>query len=264
MARKNTPTIDTRRYHVPNLDRALAIMEHLAAQQHPLGITDIAEALGFPKNSVFRIVSTLHAHAYLRRDEPAKQYSLTTKFLSLGYAAVHEGRLVENSLDVMRQVRDATGETVMVGIVDGHEGVVLEHMPSQQQLQVTVAVGARFELHTAAPGKAIMARLTADALDTMLDQLPYTRYTPRTITSKKALAAHLVTVREKGYAIDDAEHNEGIRCIGAAILNHRHHPVGAIWITAPAFRVPKEFDDKLGSILRDGAKRISSRFGHNG
>ncbi len=258
------PVPDTDRYHVPNLDRALAILEFLAAQTHPCGITEIADALSFPKNSVFRIAATLHAHGYLRREEPGKRYLLTSKFLSLGYAAVHEGHLVENSLDIMREVRTETGETAMVGIIDGLEGVVLEHCPSQQQVQVAVAVGTRFALHTSAPGKAMLAAMPAAECEAILDRIEYPVYTPRTIASKLQMIEHLNGVREKGYAVDDAEHNEGIRCIGAAMLNHRNSPVGAIWVTGPAFRMPRKTDARNGAILAAAAQTISQRFGHSG
>ncbi len=255
---------DTDRYHVPNLERALSVLEYLAKEDHPRGITEIAEALDFPKNSVFRIVSTLHAYGYLNRDEASKQYRLGTKLLTLGYAAVREGQLVDKSLDVMRLVRDETGETVMVGMLDGHEGIVLEHMPSNQQVQVVVSVGSRFPLHTAAPGKAMLAYLSDAERDAILKKMTFTKYTENTITNSKAMMTAIEFTREKGYATDNGEHNEGIRCVGAAILNQRNYPVGSIWVTGPSFRLKEENFDRVGAVLQEGALRISRRFGYDG
>jgi DNA-binding IclR family transcriptional regulator len=253
----------TERYHVPNLERALRILEHLAELGRPCGISDIADRLKLPKNSVFRIVSTLHAHGYLKRDDSSKQFALGSKLLSLGYAALHEGHLVERSLDIMRQLRDEIDETILLGILDGPEGVVLESVPSHQQVKVVIGIGTRFPLHTAAPAKAMMAHLPADERDHLLDQVQFTRYTDRTLTTRQSLLADIEASRRRGYALDQAEHNDGIRCVAAPILNQRGYPVGAVWVTGPAFRfTPDRFED-VGPRLAAAAARISSRFGHD-
>jgi len=253
--------LSTERYHVPNLERALVILEYLA--EHPgAGISEIAEALKFPKNSVFRIVSTLHAHGYLRRDPATKHFALGTKLLALGYAAVQEGHLVERSMDVMRQVRDQTNETVCVGIRDGLSGIVLEDMLSHQQVKVFVGVGTRFPLHTAAPGKAILSRLPQEEREDIVQRLELTRFNENTITSRKVLLEHLEIARQRGYAVDNCEHDLGIRCVGAAILNHHNYPVGALWVTGPSYRFSDTDFDRVGQIVRTGALAISTRFGY--
>ena len=249
------------RYHVPNLERALAIMEYLADQAHPRGITEIAADLSLPKNSVFRIATTLYDKGYLIRDS-AKQFALSSKLLSLGYAAVGEGHLVEKAADVMRRVRDTVDETTLVGIIEGTEGVVLEQFESHQQVKVVVSIGTRFPLHTAAPAKAILAYMDEAERENILTQLTLTRFTDRTITTLPALRAELEAARQLGYAVDNGEHNDGIRCVGAAIFNQRSRPVGAIWAVGPAFRLRVEDFSRLGPILRDGAAEISQRFGH--
>ena len=102
----------------------MLILEFLAANPHGSGVSDIARELSLPKNSVFRIVSTLHAHGYLRRDESTKAFNLSRKLLSLGYAAVDENNLIEKSLDEMRRLRDETGETVLIGTLVQNAGIV--------------------------------------------------------------------------------------------------------------------------------------------
>ncbi len=260
MAEANGPD----RYNVPNVERALVIMEHLARESHGLGVSDLSDQLDIPKNSVFRIVSTLTANGYLKRDEASKQYVLGSKLLTLGYAAVHEGHLVEKSADVMRQVRDESDETTVVGILDSTEGVVLEQELSRQQVKVTLSVGSRFPLHTAAPGKAMLAALPEEEWLSVLDRIEYPRFTANTITSKQAMRAEVEAAAATGYAVDDCEHNDGIRCVGAAVLNQRQTVVGGLWITGPASRISPEDFPRLGEIVRAGALRISRRFGFDG
>lgn len=251
----------TARYHVPNLERALHIMEHMAVEGTPLGISAIAEALGYPKNSVFRIVTTLHAHGYLRRDNGSKQFTLGPKLLTLGYAAVQEGQLVERAVDVMREIRDQADETTMVGVIVDHEGIVLEHVPSNQQVKVVVAVGSRFPLHTAAPAKAILAYMNPTQRDAILNRITYPKMTATTLCSARAFAAELDATRERGYAVDNGEHNEGIRCVAAPVFRQGGEPVAAIWVTGPSFRISEEDFPRLGRIVAHGAQRVSRRLG---
>lgn len=259
--RTTRPDIDSQT-QVINLDRALTILETLA-DGPTMGVTELATALDMPKNTVFRITNTLHARGYIMRDK-SKQYSLSSRLLALGYAAVFEGHLVEKSMDVMRTLRDQTNETVLVGMLSGLEGVVLEEVPSDQKVKVVVGIGERFPLHTAAPGKAIMAGLPEDELNALLDRLEMTRFTERTITTKRDMLDHLAAVSEQGYAVDDCEEAEGLRCVGSAVLDLRGYPIGAIWTTGPAFRFPASLFQKFGPLVVDAARQISHRFGWRG
>lgn len=252
----------TERYHVPNLDRALMILELLATCPHGAGISDIARELSLPKNSVFRIVSTLHAHAYLTREGDDKTYRLGRKLLSLGYAAVDEHNLVEKSLDVMREIRDELEETTLIGLLVGNQGVVIEQVPSNQPVKVLVRIGHHFPLHTAAPGKAILAWLPDPELEVLLPQLHLTKFNEHTITSRKVLREELAEARELGYAVDRGEEMDDLRCVAAPILNHRGYPLAAIWITGPASRLPiKEFP-RIGQLLREKTAVVSRGFGY--
>ncbi len=252
----------TARYHVPNLDRALMILELLAKCPHGVGMSDIARELSLPKNSVFRIVSTLHSHGYLTREDDDKTYRLSRKLLSLGYAAVDEHNLVEKSLDVMREIRDELDETTLIGLLVGSQGVVIEQVPSNQPVKVLVRVGHHFPLHTAAPGKSLMAALPEAELEALLRQLTLTKFNENTITSRRALRDELAEARSLGYAVDRGEEMDDLRCVAAPVLNHRGYPLAAIWITGPASRVHVQEFPQIGALLREKAAVVSSRFGY--
>lgn len=256
--------LDSERYHVPNLGRALLILEHLAKEARPsgAGVSEIAEQLDLPKNSVFRILTTLHAYGYIKRDETTKHYTLASKLLALGYAAVGEGGLVDRSLDILRQLRDDTDETAVIGIIDGHEGVILEQVVSEQQMRVNLAVGTRFPLHTAAPAKAYLAHVNDDHLERLLPLLPFTKYTETTITDADSFIDEIVEARRCGYGVDNGEHNPHVRCFGGAVLDHRSQPIGCIWVTGPSSRIPDERFESVGKAVAAAAARISRRFGY--
>ena len=248
-------------YSVPNLDRALAIIEYLAGKSEGYNITGIAEQLGFPKNSVYRIVKTLLMHGYLSQTE--KIYTVTTKLLALGYAALGKINILEIAIEIMRDLRDESKETVLIGTLVGNKGVVLEQVPSSYEIKFTIDVGHIFLPHTAAPGKAILAYLPQQERDRILNEMEYTRYNSKTITNPKSMMECLADVQLRGYAVDSAERIESLHGVASPVFNHWGYPIAAIWITGPAFRMPECDFGELGEIVKKHAYRVSSRLGWN-
>jgi IclR family acetate operon transcriptional repressor len=262
-ATAKTPAQKSKRYIVPILERALIILEALAKAPRGMGISELSRELGMPKNSVFRILTTLYSSGYLQRDEEGRIYSLSRKILALGYEALDELSLVDKSLDVMRELRDETRETVLVGTLVGDHGVVLELVPSSQPIKFLVDVGARFPLHTAAPAKAMLAFLPKTDLEAHLQRIVFRKFTASTITSQVPFRRLLEEVRESGVAFDREEEMESLHCVAAPIFDHRGYPVAALWITGPSYRFREEDFPRLGRKVRQAAERISARFGHN-
>lgn len=250
------------RYHVPNLERGLAILECLAHAPEAMRLSDIEEALGFPKNSVFRIVKTLHHHGYVTCDPEAKAYRLSRKLLGLGYGALSERNLIERSMDVLRALRDEAGETAFIGALLGEEGVVLEQVACPHPVKVLVDPGTRFPLHSSAPGKALLAALPSEEAERLVKALPLRRFNERTIATRGALRKHIAEVRRRGYATDCAEEIEGINCVGAAVYDHAGYPIAAIWVTGPEARLAEESFPEFGEIVMAKANELSRRFGN--
>jgi DNA-binding IclR family transcriptional regulator len=253
----------SKRYIVPILERALIILETLAQHPRGMGISELSRLLTIPKNSAFRILTTLYSSGYLQRDEEGRIYSLSRKVLALGYEALDEHSLVEKSLDVMRELRDLTGETVLIGTLLGEEGVVLELVPSNQPIKFVVEVGTRFPLHTAAPAKAMLAFLPENEAESRIRKITFRKYTSSTINSPAAFRRALEEVRGSGFALDREEEMESLHCVAAPIFNHRGYPIAALWITGPSYRFRREDFSRIGENVKQTAQRISARFGHN-
>ncbi|MFA6294537.1 MAG: IclR family transcriptional regulator [Victivallales bacterium] len=261
---KNTTKKNSRsRYQVPNLERALSIMEHLASRPECSTMAEIARTLKYPNNSVFRIVSTLEDLGYLAKETEGNNYSLTRKLLSLGYQALIESSLIEKSLDVLRSMRDDTGETALIGALLEGEGVVLEQILSREAVKFMVTPGARFNLHTAAPGKAILAFLDEKERERQIALIKFKKFNSQTITSAECFREELQNVRKSGFATDLGEEASGIICAAAPVFDYRGSPVASIWITGPEFRLKKKGFDKICKIVESRASCLSERMGYS-
>ena len=249
------------KYNVPNLERALKIIEFLSRQPKSYGISEIAEHLGYPKNSVFRILKTLTAQEYLI--EESNQYQLSTKFLAVGYNALGEANLTGKATDSMIELRDESHETVMLGKLTGAEGVVLDVILSDEPVKFVIDVGHHFKLHTSAPGKAILAYQEEEERSKIIDQLDFIIFNENTIRDRQQFEEELVKVQEKGYGVDMGEKIIGLHCLAAPIFNYQKKPIAAIWITGPSFRMPVERFDEYGAMVKKYANAISAKFGYN-
>lgn len=249
------------RYIVPNLDRALAMLELLSTRPEGVNVSDLGVELKIPKNSAFRIAVTMENRGFLEKVGNSKRYRLTPRLLVLGAVSVTDPNLFEKSIDVMRRLRDITGETALIGTLAGDEGVVLDQALGTHAFKFAVDAGTRFTLHTAAPGKAMLALMREDERIERVSRLKLTRFTPNTITDRAKFLAHLKDVAVRGYGFDLGEEMEGQTCVGAAIRGATGAVIGALWITAPSSRVPDGQLDSIGAIVKAHADEISSRFG---
>ena len=262
MGGMNREPVNTRHYHVPSLGRALQILEYLAQTPEGFTITDIANALQLPKNSVFRILGTLAAHEYLLREEHTQRFHLSGKFLGLAYRGTASELLLKAAGTILRNLRDETGETALLGCLTDGRGVVLDQEPSRHPIKVQVAPGTRFPLHTAAPAKAILAWLPELERLKILAAMAWPRFTVRTITRRRPFDAELRQVRERGFATDYGEELDGINCVAAPVMDHRGYPVAALWITGPEPRLKPGMIQKAGQTVVRWALALSRGIGH--
>jgi IclR family acetate operon transcriptional repressor len=252
------------RYKVPILDRTLDLLELLSRHPEGMTLTAMTDALKMPKNSVFRIATTLTLRGYAARDESTKIYRASPKLLSLGHAAVGGERLVQAAGPILTRLRDVTGETALLGTLAGNHGVVLDQVPSSHPVKVVVEIGHAFTLHTAAPAKAMLAYWSPEAQKAFVDQIRFKKHTPRTIPNATAYLAELRTVKEIGYALDRCEESETFACVAAPVFDHRELPVAAIWISGPSDRVRPNALKDFGIQVKQCADRLSFQLGFKG
>lgn len=237
------------------------MLELLSTRPEGINVSDLGVELKIPKNSAFRIAVTLENRGFLEKVENTKRYRLTPRLLVLGAMSVTDANLFEKSIDVMRRLRDATGETALLGTLADNEGVVLDQALGTHHFKFAVDPGTRFCLHTAAPGKAMLAGLPENERSQRVAKLKLPRFTPNTITSHDEFLSHLDEVASRGYGFDLGEEMEGQTCVGAAIRGTTGGVIAALWITAPSSRIPDGQLDHFGELVKSHADEISSRFG---
>jgi len=245
---------------VQSLERGLIALE--MAVDGGVKPSDLAKVLGVDRSTAYRLLYTLVVKGYLNQNpsthefvaNPAKLFELNSK--------VHEQMdwlsVASRFLNVLR---DKTGETANLGVLHDGEIVYVGQQRAQETVIVNHSLGARRPLHCSALGKAIIAFLSPAEVDRLLprDKLPMR--TPRTITDRETLKLDLDRVRESGYAIDDEETIEGVRCIAAPILDHSGQVIAAIGISGPATRVTAGTLPIIAAAVVEVARQTSTALG---
>lgn len=243
----------------PGTERTLAMLELLGQHRLGLNLTEIARELALPINTVSRIATTLLERGYLQRREDDKRFVLTHKLFDLARPQVREKSLVLCALDALKWLRDTTGETTQLLAPINHKVTIIEQCVSTQPIKVSSAIGLQVPMYSCAPGKAILASLPPQDLETYLASVTLKAYTPNTLCTTEALSEDLLKTRQRGYAIELAEGLEGIHCIAASILDDYAYPIAALTIMAPAFRLKRDRFTSIGQACIEAAHRIQQR-----
>lgn len=244
------------------LDRAIAVLRVLADSETELTPVEIARLVRLHKSTVHRLLVVLEQHRLVQKGAGA--YRLGTGLLELGEKASARLRLSERAGPYLRALAARTGEGAHVTVLSDTEMLAIAHVEGRWNLQSLTKTGLRTQIHCTAAGKAVLAFLSADACDHLIERLTFRRLTKHTIVKPSAYKVELARVRDLGYAVDDEEFEEGLRCVGAPIFDHRGQVVGSLSLAAPVFRLGRARLAEVARLVVDAAQGLSAEIGYQG
>jgi DNA-binding IclR family transcriptional regulator len=242
---------------IQSLGRGLTILEAVGESPEPVALRQLTGLLGIDRSSVFRLANTLRQRRFLINPEGRKEFVLGPSVwrLSRKYG---RNVLISFCRDHLRALSAKTGETAHLAVRDGRQALFLDHhVPTGQVLTVSGQTGEWVPLHATAHGKALLADLGIDDLVTLFARAPLQSYTKRTTASLEDLARATEKIGARGYATDDGEFIEGLRCVAAPIRDRDGLVVASIGISAPTMRFPKARYRSTGELVARVAKAIA-------
>jgi DNA-binding IclR family transcriptional regulator len=241
--------------------KVLKIFEVLHGNPSGLPLKEIARRTAINKSTAYRFLVHLQGEGYLYRDE-AGSYVIGPKLARMGSGTNFEESLRKMSRPVLQKLWNATGETVNLAILDGHQILYLAVIESAHTFRFASQVGARRPLYCTALGKAIMSQLPAEEIDDLLDSLVYERFTPHTFTQPAKLKKELAKTRQRGYAVDEEEAVLGARCIAAPLFDSNAGVMGGVSVSGPITRISHDKIAPFALMVKKAALSISRRLGH--
>lgn len=247
---------------VKSLTRALALLDILGENGAECSLRDIARASRLPPSTAHRLLASLQRRGFVAQNKITSNYALGENLIILGRKAEKQRDVRNLARPFLEKLAHATSETVNLTTLMGASVVQLDHVDSPSILKVTWDSGQQFPVYASASGKVFLAYLAEDERRKIFRSLKLQAFTKRTIVNAKRSRTELQQVRKRGYAIDDAEREEGVRCVSAPIFNSRGRVVAAVSVSGPSLRLSLAKLEMLADSVRETAAFISSALGY--
>jgi DNA-binding IclR family transcriptional regulator len=254
--------------NVPSVNKAVQILDAVAAANNALSLAELTETLKLPKSSVLAICSSLSRNGLLKRLDNGS-YRLGTHVLDLAYAYLSNISLTQEFLNVMETFGGLPGEGIVLAVLDGADIVYVACRNSDAMVGVTYRIGTRLPASCTATGKALLSTFTDEEVQALYKKVSMIQLTSKSHKEVGTLLKDLHGVRLRGFAVDDEESHMGLFCIGAPIFDASgSHAIAAVAVSSlhrptrihqhPAIPTVLEFSDilsrRLGAVPRSREK----------
>lgn len=244
---------------VQSVERALDLLEFLAHSPNKVGISELSSATGQPVATVHRLLMTLLAREYVARDSRTRRYTLG----SAAYALVNIEHQIMNWNEVaapfLRELVEVSGETANIVLLERDRAVYVAQAQSKRMVRMFTELGNRVPLHSTGCGKVLLAYLPTNVANILISQTELRSYTSKTITEPEQLRQELEKIRQQGYAVDNGEQEDGVRCIAVPVYNPKGKVAAAMSISGPTSRLDNALMPELTPHLKRMSKALSDK-----
>jgi IclR family KDG regulon transcriptional repressor len=247
---------------VQTIDRAIDIIELLSTEKEGMGVTDIGKRLDLHKSTVHRLLNALAERGYIEKEPKHGYYKIGLKFIEITSLYLNKLELKTEAQPYLRRLAEIVGQPVHLAILDGGEAVYIEKIEALNSMRMYSQIGKRVPVHCSAIGKVLLSGLEKNSMDALLDKYEFSALTKNTIKTKNELARQVQNVRKLGFAVDDEEHEQGVRCIAAPVYDYTGRIIAAVSVSGDKRILEKNKDEEISMYVIDTAGEISKRMGY--
>ncbi|MCJ7619726.1 MAG: IclR family transcriptional regulator [Anaerolineae bacterium] len=249
------------------MERALDLLATFSTAKPEPTLTELGSRLNLSASTTYRLLVTLENRRYVEHKSQNGGYSLGVACLDLGTVFLSQLDLRDRVLPLLETLREECRETVHLAVLDSNkmEVIYLEKLEGLLPIGIMGSrVGGRAPAHCTGLGKCLLAYLPDPVVRELHSTNGMRACTPNTITDVEEFLLEMARIRERGYAIDNVEHEPGVKCVAAPVWNHRQTVVGAISVTGPEQRMNRLIaeGDLIESVL-EAAQKASVRMGYS-
>lgn len=246
---------------VQALERGLMLLQ-LLSKCHGASLTDLSLQVGVPAPTAYRLLCTLQKREFVAFNDTTQLWSIGIEAFTVGSGFYNRANLVDASRDVMRKLRNDTGETANLAILtEGGYVTFLTQVESAHPIRAFHSPGTRGQVHCSGIGKALLAEFSREEAEATLRKTGLEQFTPKTLTQPSALFDDLQIIHQRGWSVDDEERYLGMRCIAAAIHDTQGEAIAGVSISGPTVRFADEALAVLGPRVRQAALDITRLMG---
>lgn len=248
---------------IKSIVKAAKVMNLLANAGAPLSLAQMSSEMNMSKSTLHGIISTLVNVKFLVQEQDTGRYWLGTRLFEIGSSIFNHWNVRNIAYPFLQQIVAEAGETVHMAILDDYEVLYINKLEASSSIRIVTDIGSRLPAHCTGLGKALLSGLSSFELLSMIREKGLKKYTESTITSHENLWRELELARERGYALDEQEFVEGLRCVAVPIFDHAGNIIAALSISGPVSRMRIEKLDRYRWSLQKAAGEISTQMGYD-
>jgi len=236
--------------------RALKVVEVLSEASAPLAAAEVAGIIGTERSTAYRMLATLMEAGYVVRDPRTRRYRLGYKILRLTRGLLNIDEKAELIKECLQEISRRTGETAHYSVLDRDCAVLVLRSKGTQLVAIDFQIGDRAALHCTSIGKVMLAYQDAGFAEEAIRRgLP--KLARNTITDPARFRAELRKVRAQGYAYDDLEFADDMRCVAVPVFENDGSLAGGISLSGPSSRFTPQKLRELRDCTLEAAGRLS-------
>jgi IclR family acetate operon transcriptional repressor len=238
---------------VKQLSNLFDLMDLFVRSKKPLSVREIVDAFGWPRSSVFNMVTTMMEHGYLYQPVPRGGYYPSTKWMDVAREVADAQPLPESVHKLLVELMKQTGETIILAAPEGTSVVFLDVVESPADIRYTVNVGQRLPIHVTAAGRAILSQYSAAERMAVLKRIKYQKYEKSVLMTPESVERDIQRGSKEGYFANLAVYQPNVA--GIAVPFHFRDRRNAIVLGAPDSRIEKRVAT-LGKLLREAVRNF--------
>jgi DNA-binding IclR family transcriptional regulator len=242
---------------VPALDKCFALLDVMARMKRPMGISELSNALGYHKSTIFNMVHTL-VNLGVLENGPDGKFRFGPRLYSLGKAAGRGSELVSTIRPYLEEIGRKTKLSVFLGIRSGNRAVIVDKFDSPMDIRVSSEAGMAIPLLAGAGGKVLLSQLSDTELDSLLSESRLVRFTAASCVNKKKYREMIQEARRERFALDDEEYIEGVRAVAVPLHLNRENLEAAMWVVGLKSQIKDEAVPELKSMLQEISDKIGN------
>jgi DNA-binding IclR family transcriptional regulator len=249
-------------YRLQVLDRAVAVLDAISRNgQGGLTLSEAAKSIGVAKSTVHRLLIVLEQSRFVLRRPMNDKYVLGVKLFQLGCLAVPEKDLRDRAHPYLEHLAKETGETTHLGVLDEGQVLHVDHVESEHTLRLAVVLGSYHPASTTALGKMLLAYLPEEQFETIIHRHGLPARTRNSLTTIMELKKELRLIKDHGYALDNEEDSEGLRCVAAPVRGVSGAVLASLSVAGPSIRMTDRRIPVLVGLVVESANRLSEELG---
>ena len=241
---------------VQAVERACRLLTEVIRTAEPLSVGELSRRTGLHQSTTSRLLASLQRHGLVERDSTRGRVRIAAALVGQITSRSVRQALLDAAGPILANIGRTTSETVNLSVpVAGKLVDNIAQVDAPHFLATTNWVGRFIPLHCSSPGKIFLAYGVAE-----LPNGPLARFTPQTITDRRALEAELRLVRRRGFATLMDELEPGLRAVAVPVVDGHNEVIAAVAVSGPSARLPKRRIRECADVLSQASVALTARF----